>query len=79
MKLVATSIVALFASVALANPPAATHAAPAAAPTAPAAKTAPAAPAAKTATAPTATPADCTKLTGEAKMKCEEAAKPAHK
>lgn len=77
MKLVATSIVALFASVALANPPAATHAAPAAAPTAPAAKTAPAAPAAKTATAPAA--ADCTKLTGEAKMKCEEAAKPAHK
>jgi hypothetical protein len=78
MKLVATTIVALFAAVAFANT------------TAPAANTT--APAAHEATATTATTKetktgttkdvkaaavkeDCTKMTGEAKAKCETAAK----
>lgn len=86
MKLVATSIVALFATVAFANTTAPTAAA----------TTAPAATAEKTTektttttktetkTAKTAAPgkveakaatADCAKLTGEAKTKCETAAK----
>ncbi len=83
MKIVATTIVALFASVALANSPAATPAPTAATPAATATTPAPAAPtakapakAAKTAAAAVHA-ADCTKLTGEAKTKCEAAATPA--
>lgn len=77
MKLVASAIVALFATVAFANTtaPAAATTAPAATATAPAAhdahdsKMAPAA--AKTAS----TKEDCSKMTGEAKTKCETTAK----
>ncbi|MCE3011155.1 MAG: hypothetical protein LW875_11150 [Proteobacteria bacterium] len=63
MKMIATAIITLAATVALANPPAAQPA------TAPAAHPAPKAEVAKK---------DCTKMTGEAKAKCEAEMK-AHK
>lgn len=74
MKFVATSIVALFATVAMATgtTPAGTTTATPAAPAAPAAKEMKAATKeTKTAAKAEAKKEDCSKMTGEAKMKCE--------